>query len=41
LNNYEIPKEVFAIPEFVRTESGKINRLETINLISDVGIKIL
>ncbi len=41
LNNYEIPKEVFALPEFVRTESGKINRLETINLISDVGIKIL
>jgi O-succinylbenzoic acid--CoA ligase len=41
LNPYEIPKEFFILPKFIRTTSGKINRLETIKLINDVGFKIL
>jgi o-succinylbenzoate---CoA ligase len=34
LEKYEKPKNVFFLPRFIRTESGKINRLETILLIS-------
>ncbi|WP_373523360.1 AMP-binding protein [Aquiflexum sp.] len=33
LINYLVPKEVFVFDKFVRTESGKINRLETIKLL--------
>jgi O-succinylbenzoic acid--CoA ligase len=41
LSPFEIPKELFILPQFIRTASGKINRLETIKLIKDVGFKIL
>jgi O-succinylbenzoic acid--CoA ligase len=34
LPNYAIPKEIVKIDNFVRTESGKINRIETIKLSS-------
>lgn len=30
LTKYEAPKEIYFIPQFIRTESGKINRNETI-----------
>ena len=33
LRKYHVPKEILAIDKFVRTESGKINRLETIKLL--------
>lgn len=33
LNKYEIPKEVYFLKEFPRTESGKIKRNEVLNLI--------
>lgn len=37
LTKYEYPKEIYFINEFIRTESGKINRGKTIeNLILDV-----
>lgn len=29
LNRYEVPKKIYFVPEFIRTETGKINRLET------------
>lgn len=32
-SKYEIPKEIFSIAHFVETASGKINRLQTIQLI--------
>lgn len=34
LNKYEIPKEVFYLEKFIRTESGKINRLKTKELLA-------
>jgi O-succinylbenzoic acid--CoA ligase len=34
LNKYEKPKNVFFLPQFIRSESGKINRTETIKLLS-------
>jgi len=33
LKNYHVPKEVLVLDKFVRTESGKINRLETIKTL--------
>lgn len=33
LLKYEVPKEVFFIDQFIETDSGKIQRLKTINLI--------
>lgn len=33
LINYLVPKEVLVLDKFVRTDSGKINRLETIKLL--------
>lgn len=33
LHPYEVPKQIFNIREFTRTETGKINRLKTIALI--------
>jgi O-succinylbenzoic acid--CoA ligase len=33
LSKYEYPKEVYFLKEFIRTESGKINRLKTKELI--------
>ncbi len=30
LNKYEIPKEIYTIPEFIKTSSGKIKRKETL-----------
>lgn len=33
LINYLVPKEVLVLDKFIRTESGKINRLETIKLL--------
>ncbi len=33
LSRYEYPKEVFFLKEFIRTESGKINRLKTKELV--------
>ena len=41
LIRYEIPKEIFVVHQFVRTASGKINRLETIKQIKHAGFKIL
>lgn len=34
LSIYEFPKKVYYIPQFTRTESGKINRLETVRKIN-------
>jgi O-succinylbenzoic acid--CoA ligase len=34
LSRYENPKEIFYLPQFDRTESGKINRLKTISQLS-------
>lgn len=34
LPKFHNPKEIYFLPNFIRTESGKINRLETIKLIS-------
>lgn len=34
LPKFHNPKEVYFLPKFIRTESGKINRLETLKLIS-------
>lgn len=34
LEKFEIPKEVFAVPKFKMTNTGKIKRLETLKLIS-------
>ena len=34
VSKYECPKEIYFLKEFVRTESGKINRPKTINLLS-------
>jgi o-succinylbenzoate---CoA ligase len=33
LTNYLVPKEVLVLDKFVKTESGKINRLETVKLL--------
>lgn len=38
LTKYEIPKEIYLLPEFKWTESGKINRLQTNNSLED-GIR--
>jgi O-succinylbenzoic acid--CoA ligase len=35
LPKFHNPKEIYFLPTFVRTESGKINRLETLKLISE------
>jgi O-succinylbenzoic acid--CoA ligase len=35
LPKFHNPKEVYFLPKFIRTESGKINRLETLKLISE------
>jgi len=41
LTAYQTPKEVYYFDEFSRTQSGKINRLETVKLISNASKKIL
>ncbi len=33
LGKYELPKKIYFSPKFVRTESGKINRLATLNML--------
>ena len=33
VSKYEYPKEIIYISEFIRSESGKINRLKTVELI--------
>lgn len=35
LPKFHNPKDVYFLPKFIRTESGKINRLETLKLISE------
>lgn len=35
LSKFEIPKEIFILPKFIYTASGKINRIETKKLISE------
>jgi len=35
LPKFHNPKEVYFLPNFIRTESGKINRLETLKMISE------
>lgn len=35
LPKFHTPKDVYYIPSFIRTESGKINRMETLKLISE------
>lgn len=39
LQNYSIPKEIFYLPAFIRTISGKINRIETMKLLDKYGLK--
>lgn len=39
LNKYAIPKEIFYLPSFIRTISGKINRNETVKLLQKDGLK--
>lgn len=39
LQNYSIPKEIFYLPAFIRTISGKINRIETMKLLDEHGLK--
>jgi o-succinylbenzoate---CoA ligase len=34
LHPYEIPKEIYYLPEFIRTETGKINREKTKSLVT-------
>ena len=34
LSKYELPKEIYCLKEFIRTESGKINRLKTKELLT-------
>lgn len=41
LTKYQLPKEIYFIPHFVRTESDKINRLKTIKKISDAQKQVL
>ena len=41
LNKYSIPKEVYFFDKFQRTESGKVNRIKTIELIKDAERKVL
>ena len=33
LHPYEIPKDIIHLPEFIRTETGKINRVKTMRLL--------
>jgi o-succinylbenzoate---CoA ligase len=33
LDKYHVPKEIFTLPTFVYTETGKINRIETVKLL--------
>ncbi len=33
LSKYELPKKIYFSPKFARTESGKINRLATLNML--------
>lgn len=35
LNKYEIPKEIHYIPQFMETDSGKIQRIKTLELLKD------
>ncbi len=35
LSKYEVPKEVFFIPQFIETENGKIQRTKTLQLVLD------
>ncbi len=35
LGKYEIPKVVYSVPSFIRTDSGKINRKKTLDLIKN------
>ena len=37
ISRYEVPKEVFFTEEFIQTETGKINRNLTMNLIFSLG----
>jgi O-succinylbenzoic acid--CoA ligase len=39
LSKYALPKEIFYLPYFMRTESGKINRNETLKLLDKYAIK--
>lgn len=39
LQNHSVPKEIFYLPSFIRTESGKINRIETIKLLGEHVLK--
>jgi O-succinylbenzoic acid--CoA ligase len=34
LLKFEIPKEVYFLPKFIETETGKIQRLQTLTLVS-------
>ena len=41
LDIYQIPKEIYFFNTFCRTESNKINKLETITVISDAKKQVL
>ncbi|MBL1279560.1 MAG: AMP-binding protein [Fluviicola sp.] len=41
LTKYQIPKEIYHFEQFLRTPSGKINRIETLKTISDAKKQIL
>ncbi|MEG3659139.1 AMP-binding protein [Arenibacter palladensis] len=34
ISKYEIPKEIFSVPQFVETASGKVNRADTLRLLN-------
>lgn len=40
LTKYEIPKMIFCLPDFIWTDSGKINRIKTNELLED-GVRTL
>ena len=37
ITKFEIPKEIFSVPQFVETTSGKVNRNETFGIIKQRG----
>lgn len=41
LDRYQLPKEIYFFDTFYRTESNKINKLETIKVISDAKKQVL
>ncbi len=38
LNKYEIPKEIYFLPKFVETNNGKVQRNQTLSLVSNTSV---